>query len=168
MYIVTVFFNASDKHKTLKYWYLNQSEYSQSDFVKYIGKKKKVFQSPCSSSSCRLSEGSSRPGSPTWCSPVYSKSFRPWRSTCRTRPGTDCTRHISDRRHATPGPGRPAGCTGRVFGSHSPRTETPAASLEEQHEQDTSDTLFTTVRWLDSSYNVACQMAFIIVVISLQ
>lgn len=72
------------------------------------------------------------PARPTWCSPVYSKSFRPGRSMCRTRPGTGCTRRISDRQRATPGPGRPAGCTGRGSGSRSPRTETPAASLEEQ------------------------------------
>lgn len=49
---------------------------------------------------------------------------------CKTRPGTGCTRHISDRRRAIPGLARPEGCTGRGSGSRSPRTETPAASLE--------------------------------------
>lgn len=62
---------------------------------------------------------------------------------CRTRPGTGCTRHISDRRRAIPGPVRPAGCTGRGSGSRSPRTETPAASLEaDEHARSQADDKF--------------------------
>lgn len=59
---------------------------------------------------------------PTLHNLFYSKSFRLGRSKCRSRPGTGCTLHTWGRLHATPGPGRLSGCTGRVSDFHSPHT----------------------------------------------
>lgn len=52
----------------------------------------------------------------------YSKFFRPGRNKCRSRPGTGCTLRTWGRLHATRGPGRLSGCTGRVSDFHSPHT----------------------------------------------
>lgn len=68
---------------------------------------------------------------PTLHNLFYSKSSRLGRSKCRSRPGTGCTPRTWGRLHATPGPGRLSGCTGRVSDFHSPHTSRFPTSLRE-------------------------------------
>lgn len=61
--------------------------------------------------------------------------FLLWRSTYTFRLGTGGSPHTWGTRHATPGLGTPSECTGLWWGSHTPRTSTIAAFLENKRKK---------------------------------
>lgn len=82
----------------------------------------------------------------------YNMFSRPVRSKCMSRPGIGCTPRILNRLRATPGRGRPAGCTGHGFDCRSLHTSQVRTSLHMKKKKHCCELLYRSLLSIDGTF----------------